>query len=98
MWTPPLGPQQELLWGHEALCWVGQTHVDTATGALGGAPYGPPGPRSAVLDGGDARGHHHWGLRWSSLWGHEALCWVGETVVDTATGALGGAPYGARKR
>eukprot|EP00959_Pyramimonas_sp_CCMP1952_P176998 3699442-Pyramimonas_sp.AAC.1 len=55
-------------------------------------------PRSAVLDGGDACGHRHWGLRWSSLCGHEALCWVGETHVGTATVALGGAPYGATKR
>eukprot|EP00959_Pyramimonas_sp_CCMP1952_P374539 7843897-Pyramimonas_sp.AAC.1 len=30
--------------------------------------------------------------------GHEALHWVGETHVDTATGALGGAPLGATKR
>eukprot|EP00959_Pyramimonas_sp_CCMP1952_P285074 5960513-Pyramimonas_sp.AAC.1 len=55
-------------------------------------------PRSAVLGRGDACGHRHWGLRWSSVGGCETLCLVGETHVDTATGTLGGAPYGATKR
>ena len=40
----------------------------------------------------------HGDIRWSALWGHEALCRVGETHVDTAIGALGGAPHGATKR
>ena len=31
------------------------------------------GPRNAVPGWGDACGLRHWGLRWSSLWGHEAL-------------------------
>eukprot|EP00959_Pyramimonas_sp_CCMP1952_P031201 654011-Pyramimonas_sp.AAC.1 len=53
----------------------------------------PMGPRSAVLGGGLAFGHRHLGLRWSSPWGHEAPCSVGEKNVDTATGGLGGAPY-----
>eukprot|EP00959_Pyramimonas_sp_CCMP1952_P050283 1050993-Pyramimonas_sp.AAC.1 len=54
-------------------------------------------PRSAVLGGRDARGHRHWDLRWSSLLGHEALHSVGDMPADTATGAFGGAPYGATK-
>eukprot|EP00959_Pyramimonas_sp_CCMP1952_P452015 9463970-Pyramimonas_sp.AAC.1 len=45
------------------------------------APLGPSvelplEPRSAVLGGGDACELRHWDLRWSSLWGHETLCWV----------------------
>ena len=55
---------------------------------------------------GNACGLGHWGLRWNSLWGYETLYWVcwnghavgGETHVDLATGAFGGAPYGAMKR
>eukprot|EP00959_Pyramimonas_sp_CCMP1952_P214162 4480968-Pyramimonas_sp.AAC.1 len=58
----------------------------------------PTGPRSAVLSGGTACGCSHWGLSWSSLRGHEALCWAGETHARAATGAFRGAPYGARKR
>eukprot|EP00959_Pyramimonas_sp_CCMP1952_P168071 3512262-Pyramimonas_sp.AAC.1 len=56
------------------------------------------GPRNAVLPGGDECEHPEWGLRWSSLWGHERLSWVGETHANTATGAVGGAPCGATKR
>eukprot|EP00959_Pyramimonas_sp_CCMP1952_P038128 797849-Pyramimonas_sp.AAC.1 len=56
------------------------------------------GPRNAVRGVGDACGHRHWGLRWNSLWGHELLYWVGETHVVTATGASGGASYGATNR
>eukprot|EP00959_Pyramimonas_sp_CCMP1952_P405318 8495121-Pyramimonas_sp.AAC.1 len=40
----------------------------------------PMGPRSAVLGGGDARGHRDWGLGWTSLWGHETPCWVGRRM------------------
>eukprot|EP00959_Pyramimonas_sp_CCMP1952_P350677 7347085-Pyramimonas_sp.AAC.1 len=40
----------------------------------------------------------HWGLRWSSPWGHETLSWVGGPHARATTGALGGAPYGATKR
>ena len=43
----------------------------------------------------------HWGLRWSSLWGHVACEWWAENVVthaDPATEAFGGAFYGATKR
>eukprot|EP00959_Pyramimonas_sp_CCMP1952_P365785 7660635-Pyramimonas_sp.AAC.1 len=54
-------------------------------------------PRNAVLGGGDACELRHWDLRWSSLWGHEALCWAGETHANCATGTFGGAPYGATK-
>jgi len=56
------------------------------------------GPRNAVLGGGTACGPCHWGLRRSSLWGHETLYWVWESHADTAIGAFGGAPYGATKR
>eukprot|EP00959_Pyramimonas_sp_CCMP1952_P211586 4428073-Pyramimonas_sp.AAC.1 len=71
------------------------THAGAATGAFGGAPYGP---RNAVLGGGDACGPCLWSLRWSSLWGHEALSWVAMTRADAPAGALCGAPYGATNR
>eukprot|EP00959_Pyramimonas_sp_CCMP1952_P224574 4695857-Pyramimonas_sp.AAC.1 len=44
-----------------------------STGVFGGAPYGP---RSAVLGVADACTPPILDLRWSSLWGHEMLCWV----------------------
>ena len=51
---------------------------------------------------GDACGRQHWGLRWSSLWGHETCeGWAKVGVVTyaiPASGALGGAPYEATKR
>eukprot|EP00959_Pyramimonas_sp_CCMP1952_P441948 9251746-Pyramimonas_sp.AAC.1 len=56
------------------------------------------GPFSAVLGRGDARGHCHWSRRWRFLRGHENQSWVAVTHADTATGAFGGAPYGAIKR
>eukprot|EP00959_Pyramimonas_sp_CCMP1952_P191670 4008002-Pyramimonas_sp.AAC.1 len=56
------------------------------------------GPRNAVVGGGPACGHRHWGLRWSSLWGHETLYRVGETHADTAAGAFGGLLHGKRMR
>eukprot|EP00959_Pyramimonas_sp_CCMP1952_P432262 9052191-Pyramimonas_sp.AAC.1 len=56
------------------------------------------GPRSVVLGGADTCDHSHWGLRWSSLWGHEALHWVVRTHVITATEAFRGAPYRATTR
>eukprot|EP00959_Pyramimonas_sp_CCMP1952_P013729 290207-Pyramimonas_sp.AAC.1 len=56
--------------GHETLYWVGETHADLATGAVGGAPYGP---RNVVLGGGNACGLCQWGLRCSSLWGHGSV-------------------------
>eukprot|EP00959_Pyramimonas_sp_CCMP1952_P435788 9125625-Pyramimonas_sp.AAC.1 len=58
----------------------------------------PMGPRSAVLGVGNACGHPHWGLWWSSVWGHETLCWAWETHAAPLIGAFGGAPYGATKR
>eukprot|EP00959_Pyramimonas_sp_CCMP1952_P304287 6368411-Pyramimonas_sp.AAC.1 len=39
MWALLLGPSVELPMGRETLYWVGETHVDGATGAFGGAPY-----------------------------------------------------------
>ena len=65
------------------------------TAPLGPSVELPLGPRNAVLGGGDACGLRHWDLRWSSLWGHETLSWMGETHANCATGTLGGAPYGA---
>eukprot|EP00959_Pyramimonas_sp_CCMP1952_P345487 7235044-Pyramimonas_sp.AAC.1 len=58
----------------------------------------PMRPRSAVLGVAEACGHPSWGLRWSSLWGHDALHWAWRAHVATPTGAFGGSPHGATKR
>eukprot|EP00959_Pyramimonas_sp_CCMP1952_P287344 6009444-Pyramimonas_sp.AAC.1 len=62
------------------------------------------------MGGGTARAttseRSHWDLWWSSLWGHEAREGCAEmgggnacaAKANAATGAVGGAPYGARKR
>eukprot|EP00959_Pyramimonas_sp_CCMP1952_P153450 3209983-Pyramimonas_sp.AAC.1 len=55
----------------------------------------PMRPRSAILGGVDACGRCRWGLRWSSLRGHETVDWMGVTHAGGATGAFGEAPYGA---
>ena len=60
----------------------------------------------ADIGGGDACERCHWGLGWSSRWGHEpcegraemGMRWAGRTHVNCATGAFGGAPYGATNR
>eukprot|EP00959_Pyramimonas_sp_CCMP1952_P034592 725165-Pyramimonas_sp.AAC.1 len=44
----------------------------------------PMGPRNAALRGGTARESSHWGLRWSSLWGHETLPWAGEPPCESS--------------
>eukprot|EP00959_Pyramimonas_sp_CCMP1952_P047125 983724-Pyramimonas_sp.AAC.1 len=56
-------------------------------------PLGPSveplmGPRSAALGWGTACESSHWGLRWVSTWGHEALPWVGEAHARAAAGAF----------
>eukprot|EP00959_Pyramimonas_sp_CCMP1952_P156207 3266944-Pyramimonas_sp.AAC.1 len=56
------------------------------------------GPRSAVLGVADACGHPHRGLRWSSLWSHEALYCVWWTHAGTPARAFGGAPHEATQR
>ena len=68
------------------------------TAPLGPSVEPPIRPRNVVLGKGDACELRHWDLRWSSLWGHETLYWVGETHANCATGTFGGAPYGATKR
>ena len=90
------GFRWSFIWGHETLSWAGGDACELRH--LGPSVELPLGPRNAVLGGGDACGLRHWDIRWSSLWGHEALCWMGKRHVDTAAGALGGAPYGATKR
>eukprot|EP00959_Pyramimonas_sp_CCMP1952_P241982 5058232-Pyramimonas_sp.AAC.1 len=52
----------------------------------------PMGPRNAVLCGVDASGPCHRSLRWSSVWGNEALFRVALTHADPASGSFGGAP------
>eukprot|EP00959_Pyramimonas_sp_CCMP1952_P209941 4392601-Pyramimonas_sp.AAC.1 len=68
------------------------------TAPLGHSLELPLGPPNAVLGGGTACGLRHWDLWWSSLWGHEALYWVGEPHAHCATGTVVGAPSGATKR
>ena len=48
---------------------------------LGPSVERPMGARNAVLGGGDACEHPHWGLRWGSLWGHEACEGRAETCL-----------------
>eukprot|EP00959_Pyramimonas_sp_CCMP1952_P443412 9283192-Pyramimonas_sp.AAC.1 len=67
------------------------------TQSLGPSVELPMEPRRVVLGGGNACECRHWGLRWSTLWGHEALHWVGEPHADTATEAFNGTPNGAAK-
>eukprot|EP00959_Pyramimonas_sp_CCMP1952_P125967 2634136-Pyramimonas_sp.AAC.1 len=55
-------------------------------------------PQNAVLAVAHTCGHPHWGLRWSSVWGHEAPYLVWRTHVAIPSGVLNGAPYGATKR
>eukprot|EP00959_Pyramimonas_sp_CCMP1952_P231985 4848130-Pyramimonas_sp.AAC.1 len=62
---------------------------------FGEAPYGVS---QNCTGRGTACGHRYWGLRWSSLWGHATLQLGGENAADTASGAAGGAPYGATER
>eukprot|EP00959_Pyramimonas_sp_CCMP1952_P402575 8436224-Pyramimonas_sp.AAC.1 len=51
----------------------------------------PMGPRNAVLGVGDACGLRHCDLRWSSVWGHEALYWAWRTHAGWP-GTFGGRP------
>ena len=59
------------------------------------------GPRNAVLGGGDACERGHWGLWWSSRWGHETCEGCAKMRVElhagADTGAFGGAPNKATK-
>ena len=82
---------------HGNIC-SGRRECATRTLPLGPSVELLMGPRNAALGGGTACEPPHWGLRRSSLWGHEPLPWVGETHARAATGAFGGAPYGATKR
>eukprot|EP00959_Pyramimonas_sp_CCMP1952_P196062 4099241-Pyramimonas_sp.AAC.1 len=50
----------------------------------------PTGPRNAVLGAGTACEFCHWDLRWSSLWGHEALHWAQEPRSRSAAETSGG--------
>ena len=72
MRTLSQGSRWNSLWGHEP-CEECAKLVGGAEATLHQGPSVelPMGPRNAVLGGGDACEHPHWGLRWSSLWGHE---------------------------
>eukprot|EP00959_Pyramimonas_sp_CCMP1952_P120722 2523934-Pyramimonas_sp.AAC.1 len=70
MRTPLLGPLVELPpYGTTKRCIGWGKRMRTPP--LGPSVELPMEPRIAVLDGGDACEHRHWGLRWSSLWDHE---------------------------
>ena len=68
--------------------WGVGAHVDLATGAFGVAPYGATKRvmGRAEKKGADACGPCHWGLRCSSLWGHETNEWRAETKGADACG------------
>ena len=81
----------------------GGPRASSATEAFGGAPYGATKrARGALKWAGAPREHCHWGIRRSSLWGHEAReeCaeMLGEPRANSATGAVSGSPHGATKR
>ena len=97
------------LWGYvlcegSAKVVVVGAHANPATGAFGVAPlWGHEASEGcAEMGAGKACGRSHWGLRWSFLWGHETcegcakMGW--RRHARSATGAFGGAPYGATKR
>eukprot|EP00959_Pyramimonas_sp_CCMP1952_P434682 9101776-Pyramimonas_sp.AAC.1 len=44
----------------------------------------------------DACGRSHWGLQWSSPWGHELLLWVGENATLDVRDACGQWHWGLR--
>eukprot|EP00959_Pyramimonas_sp_CCMP1952_P119680 2502637-Pyramimonas_sp.AAC.1 len=74
--------------------WVFGTHADDGTEAFSGVPYratkfwiGWVKMPQWVFQ--DACGRSHWGLRWSSLWGHETLHWVGENATLGVRDACG---------
>eukprot|EP00959_Pyramimonas_sp_CCMP1952_P425206 8906590-Pyramimonas_sp.AAC.1 len=48
----------------------------------------PMGTRGAAQRGCPACERSHWGFRWSSLCGHDALCWVGTPHASAAAGAF----------
>eukprot|EP00959_Pyramimonas_sp_CCMP1952_P150715 3154098-Pyramimonas_sp.AAC.1 len=59
----------------------------------------PMGPRNAVLGGGDARGHRHWG-HWVTLpmGPRNAVLGGGDACGHRYWGLIGGPPYGATRR
>eukprot|EP00959_Pyramimonas_sp_CCMP1952_P084307 1763410-Pyramimonas_sp.AAC.1 len=66
---PPLGPSVELPMGPRRAALCVADACGTPTGAFGGAPYGAT---KRFTRCGRRMWYPHWGLTWSSLWGHEA--------------------------
>eukprot|EP00959_Pyramimonas_sp_CCMP1952_P228192 4771501-Pyramimonas_sp.AAC.1 len=78
--------------------WACGAHADSLTEGFGGAPYAAT--QSCIgwvtkLGFRDARGLSHWGLRWSSRWGHDVKPSIGprSAVLDMAD-ACGTPPLG----
>eukprot|EP00959_Pyramimonas_sp_CCMP1952_P239685 5008743-Pyramimonas_sp.AAC.2 len=72
MWALPLGPSVELLGGHEACDGRTEMEGEAACGRFGRAPDGETKRvRGLPKRGWNPCGLCHWGLQWSSLWGHE---------------------------
>ena len=97
----------ELLWGHdprEGCAQLGEIpHAGAHTGAVGGTPYGgrDPNEKYAELAAGPHAGTSNGTvIRWGALWGHNPCDGCADmgaaTPREPATGAVGGAPYGAR--
>eukprot|EP00959_Pyramimonas_sp_CCMP1952_P277824 5807199-Pyramimonas_sp.AAC.1 len=57
------------------------------TAPLGPSVELPMEPRNAALGGRTACELRHGCLRWSSLWGHEALPWVWDCLLYTSDAA-----------
>ena len=76
--------------------------MDCATGAFGGAPYGATNrvrgvPKWACGWRGGACGRGHWGLGWSSLWGHEPCEGCADMGMRWSEARMGGGRRGRRK-
>ena len=108
VWSPHAGPPTGAfggaLWGHDpsegSAEMVRSPRTGPPTYAFGGAPYGA----TILVRGmprwcGPAYGSSYLSLRWSSLWGHDPREGCAEMGrgrhANPATGAFGGAPYGA---
>ena len=105
MRTLPLGPSVELPLGPrtcEGCAKMGRwRHADPPAGAFGGAPYGATrrvrgAPKWGSLRGAGACEHGRWGLRWSSLWGHDPCEGCPQMVSMTSGNSCERGPWGLR--
>eukprot|EP00959_Pyramimonas_sp_CCMP1952_P266695 5575997-Pyramimonas_sp.AAC.1 len=75
MRPPPLRPsvEEHPMGPRNAVLGVADACAPPPLGPSVEPPYGAT--KRCAGCGGRMRPPTHWGLRWSSLWGHETLCW-----------------------